>query len=284
MDKRPASVRAARRKPSAVLLAFSLTAVVLAGQTASAVVLDFTTDQYTPNFRETFNTATLTWDEAAGNVRYSPATVGQTGIAVYDTDPLTATNDATFLAETISLDVSINSFAGTNGPSAGIYGRVQGDSLGVLGLLNVLGNSTTVRLRLFSGAQVNGTGVGTTIFDSTFDLATGSASAGGIGSTNSVALDTPITLTLTQTADADPVFSFTVSDAQGQVASTGAVTLLSTVSNAFDGAGAVGFRMNQPTVGNVITVDNFAVIPEPSSFALLGASVGFIAARRRRRV
>jgi hypothetical protein len=283
MEYRPAFFRAARRNPSAFFLGLVITATALAGQTASGVVLDFTTDQYTPNFRETFNTATLNWDEAAGNVRYSPGTVGQTGIAVYDTDPLTATNDAAFLTETISLDVSINSFAGTNGPSAGIYGRVQSDNFGVLGLLNVLGNSTTVRLRLFSGAQVNGTGVGTTIFDSTFDLATGSATAGGVGSTNSVALDTPITLTLTQTADADPIFSFSVSDAQGLVASTGAVTLLSTVSNAFDGAGAVGFRMNQPTIGNVITVDNFTVIPEPSSFALLGASAGFIAVRRRRR-
>lgn len=273
-----------------VLAAFALFAGASSAGAAVVPTIDFNLQSdYDGNFRETFGQSAIGWN-AAGHVRYAPPGDNSTAIIRYDTNPATAAHDSNdFLTETLSVDVTFSTFGNA---SAGLFARIQSNNLGILALVNTI-SSTSAQLRLFYNADTATTAAGTTFFNATFNLATGdityAAGAGATGSTNSLDLGSPITLVLTQTDDADPVFNLTLSDADGLIASTGNQVLSSALTNAYDSAGSVGMRLNLPLalsggVQNTITIDNFAAsaVPEPGALVLAAAAVPFALRRRAR--
>ncbi len=261
-------------------LATTLLAASVAASQAASVSLDFSTAaQYDNNFVETVRGDLLTHNSTDQNVRYATTTTSgsQTSIARYDTLPGNGMIDnADFLTETIGSDFSFNGFSST---SAGLFTRIQSNSLGILGLMNPTSGGASIQLRLFYGANSSDPSAGTAFFNATFNLTNGSSTAGGTGSMNSYAENSPIFLTLTQTSGIDPVFSLTASDSDGLIATTGLVTLTATES--YNGAGAIGFRVFANDSNQTIRIDNFTAVPEPSA-AILGA-FGALALLRRRR-
>ncbi len=263
---------------------FSLIALSPLAARAATVSNDFSTDAlYTGNFVEALNAGSIGYNAAGQNVLYNPLGDNSTSVIRYDTIPGNSLLDnANFLTETVSADFTFPSL--TSVQSVGVITRIQSTNLGVMGLLNKV-SATTVQLRLFYGASTLNVGAGTAFFDASFNLSTGGITSttgtGGIGSTNLFAINSPLTISLAQAAGSDPVFSFSISDAEGLIASTGPQTL--TATDDYNGAGAVGFRLNSTSTGvnNTITMDNFLVIPEPST-ALLSA-LGALALLRRRR-
>ncbi len=253
---------------------------------AASVAFDFSSaSQYNSNFVESLNPETLTHNAANSNILYTAISANRTGAAVYDTLPTNGLRDnADFLTETISADFSFGSVS-SGDRSAGLYARVQANNTGVLGLMNTLNSGgSSIRLRLFHGASITSTAAGTSFYDATFNLTTGAftnaVGTGGTGSMNTYNTS-PLNLVLTQTSAADLVFSVSVSDGQGLIASSGEVTLTSAISDNYDGAGAIGFRVNGPSNNQTITIDNFTAVPEPSA-AVIGA-LGALALLRRRR-
>ncbi|MDB5321251.1 MAG: hypothetical protein JWN40_2882 [Phycisphaerales bacterium] len=251
------------------------------GAAISNIAFTAPTD-YTNNFVGTLNGGTITYNSAGQNLLYNPPAVQQTAIIRYDTNPGDGQpGPADFLNETIKYDAALSAF---DGSSAGIMTRMQSDGTAVLALLNA-NSATSLQIRLFFGAGSTTNGAGTQFYNGTFNLATGAVTGGGTGSTNAVAVNTPLTLTLTQTSAADPVFNLTIADADGFVASSGPQTLTSALSNAYDGPGSIALRVNTPTIGDTITLDNLSATPtpEPGTFALAGfAAMGLLVRRRRR--
>lgn len=271
------------------IAAVSLVAFSPLSMRAASVTLDFSTaGQYSDNFVEILNAGNIGHNAANQNVLYNPAGANGTSIIRYDTLPGNAAyDDANFLTETVSADITFPDLASNQ--SFGFYTRIQtsGEAagLGILGLLNKVSNGNSLQLRLFSGADSLGVGVGTPFYNATFNLTTGvvtpSVGTGGIGSTNPFAANSPLTFSMTQTSGEDPVFSFSVSDAEGLIASTGDQVL--TTTELYNGAGAIGVRFNSGSTGasNTITMDNFSAVPEPSTAALVAlAAMGLV--RRRR--
>jgi MYXO-CTERM domain-containing protein len=255
--------------------------------TVNTITFDSPTD-FTNNFVGTLNGSSVVYNSTGQNLVYTAATAGGTSIIRYDTNPADGQpGPADFLAETLKADFTPDTV--TNSASTGLFTRIQSagaaSATGVLALLNTI-SATSVQLRLFYGANASSTAAGTTFFDGTFNLTTGSAPAGAVGSTNTIFAGKALTLTLTETAATDPVFNLTVSNANGLVASTGDRTLLSSATDAFDTAGSVAIRVNGPAQGNTIAIDNFSATPtpEPGSVAAIAlAGVTAIGRRRRRR-
>jgi MYXO-CTERM domain-containing protein len=267
----------------ALLTAATAAAFLLPGVARAAVVSNIaitTPTDNTNNIVGTLNGTTVVYSAANQNLLYTAATAGGTSILRYDTNPGDGLpGPADFLTETIKVDYAPGTV--TNSSSMGLFTRVQGDGTGVLALLNAV-SATSVQIRLFYGANTFTNAAGTAFFDSTFNLATGTATGGGTGSTNGIAASSPLTFTLTQTGAADPVFNLSVADAQGLVATTGNVTLTSAQSNLYDTAGSAALRVNGPAIGDTITIDNFSATPEPGALALIAFAALPALTRRRR--
>lgn len=246
------------KKPFLLLTSVAL---LCGGLQAATVNYDFSTQaQFTDNFTITNNggtNGTIDWN-AAGDVRLTDdANIGSFAVVT--------TNANTFLTETISGNVSTTA---SNG-SFGLYSRVTAGNLGVVALANF--TPTQVRIRLFYGATVTSGGVGTNFYDS-----------GSLTPANALDLS-DFNFDLTQTSGADPVFNFSLSDAQGIVLSSGDRIL--TGSDDYNSAGKIGFRysMDGGQQGNFLAVNSVSAIPEPGSFALLGGFLALSAVMLRRR-
>jgi hypothetical protein len=284
--------RAAAVRRAAGLFGGAVALAALSANPANAAGVNTITfsaaSDYTNNFAPTLNGGSVAYNSGGQNLVYTAASAGGTSIIRYDTNPGDGQpGPADFLGETIKVDFTPDATSVANSSSMGVFTRVQSSGgsagTGVLALLNAI-STTSVQLRLFYGANASSTAAGTTFFNSTFNLATGTNTGGGTGSTNAIAAGSPLTFTLTETTAADPAFNLTVTDAQGLVASTGNVTLLSGQSDAYDGPGSVALRVNGVAVGDTIAIDNFAATPEPGTAGLVAiGGVAALARRRRRR-
>ncbi len=264
-------------------------ALVFSIRAGAAVVpnIAFTTStDYTANFVATLAGTQVVYNSTNQNLVYTAASAGGTSIVRYDTNPGDGLQGPTdFQSETLQADFTPGTAAISNSSSMGLFTRIQSDNTGVLALINTI-NTASLQIRLFYGANSTSTAAGTAFFTSTFNLATGSATGGGTGSTNSIAAGIPLTLTLTETSAADPVFNLTVTDPDGLVATSGNQTLTSALSNAYDGSGSVAFRVNGVAVNDTIAIDNFSATatPEPGTLTLLaGAGITMLVRPRRNR-
>lgn len=281
--------RAMRTVAAASLLAFG---GAMGASAATVNTLTFSSpSDYSNNFVGTLNGSSITYNAANQNLVYVAPSNGGTGIIRYDTNPADGQpGPADFLTETLKADFTPDATTIANSSSMGLLTRIQSTGgaagTGVLAILNTI-SPTSVQLRLFAGANATSTVAGTAFYDATFNLTNGTSTGttGGTGSSNGITAGQPLTLTLTETGAADPVFNLTVTDADGLVASTGNRTLLSSLSDAYDTAGSVGIRVNGPTQGNTIAIDNFSATatPEPGSLALLGLAGAAVMGRRKRR-
>lgn len=258
-----------RRWMCGVVATFSVAVGAISTAPAGAAIvptIDFdVASDYTNNFLQVHGGSNITHNATAQKIQISGQNAG--GSIRYDTNPgdgLLGPTD--FLTETLSADVTLDLF---NSSSVGFFTRMRTDNgLGILALVN-FPSATNMQLRFFPDAQYTHA-QGSAFYDQTFTL------------TNQVATNTPITLKLTQTSAADPVFNLTVSDAEGLVATSGNVAF--TANDSFNGPGTVGIRLYSANVSPsaTITVDNFSAVPEPSTLGVLAlASVGLFARRRR---
>lgn len=278
-------------------------AILLAtGSMASAgVLIDFDVqEEYTSNFTELRFGSQTDWVPISSE---SPAVNAAFGAYLWTRTSVTTTatlyNGAVGLTDSIELDYWTNSLRSADPAHFGIITRRREDTgRGVLALATFTG-TTSLRLTLYYDSQFTTTNntANTAFWDATFDLSNGTIThtlgTGGTGSTNSLTASgnaggtsnwnsiVPYHLKLDQTAGDDPMFRFTISDAQGLVASTGFVAL--TATDAYNAAGAAGFRIGN-NGGTIHTgVDNWAITPtpEPTTLAFLGVA-GLALLRRRR--
>lgn len=247
-----------------------------------AISLDFSTSsQYSNNFVQVRNNGSAMAHNTGSGQDGQPGYVAGThsnSISMwrYDTNAGDGVFTDTFLTDSVSLDLRVNTIFAANGGNSGIFTRIQDQAIdtGILALVSPR-STTSLQLRLFYGAQIDpaNSATGTSFYDTTFDLTAG----------NTIATNTWWHLQFTQTLgsdadadlDADSVFNLTVSDPQGLVATTGNVVL--TATDTFDLGGAIGTRFNVGTAGSVTSsVDNFGIVPEPRGVLLLAGGLLFL--------
>lgn len=255
---------------------FVTTLLSLSSLHAATTTVDFSGTQYADNFTETANAANMTASSGVLNMTTSTGSIS--GIALYNS-PVVSLNTDDF---TLQLDAKFNVFPSSlGGTSVGFMTNISGGT-GYLAVfrLNTTGGVNSADFRLFEGAKIDGTTVGTQV-GSTLTLNAAALNSTTFNST------TFYSLRLDVNATAGTSISFS-----GSILNSSNSSVIGTFASVEDstptfGGTAVALRLG--TGGNNITtsVDNFSVttaIPEPASFAALGgvAVLGLAATRRRR--
>lgn len=251
---------------SLLLAALGFAAAPLASLSAATLTFGTSAD-YTNNFTETANGEALSWN-AGGYLDEYHATTTTSSVARYNTAVSGDFN--------LSLDASFTSNLGSYaGASVGFMTQVNGTSGTSSGYLSAFRLTTTgADFRVFEGATLNGSSVGTTLVTRTIS---GSFSA-----------NTYYTFSLdVEHTETGITFTGSILNAStGSVIGTFTSYTDATPTNA-DGS-TVGIRLG--TINGTHTyADNFevtlAAVPEPSAFALLGGlgALGLAIVGRRTR-
>jgi len=236
--------------------------------------LDFsTTEQYTNNFYLSYMqpgspTGTVAVNTTSGRLVHN-ASGGSTGAWIYDTAPSLEPSN-TFSNFTLDMDFSV---AGSSG-SVGVFFGGSSRTSSALALFNINNSGSNDQLRLFSlGADMTSAGVGSgnTAYSSVPSIA-------GYTSNNFYHLK----LTVNYQNSTDAMVTFTISDPTTTLTSVS----ISGLVTGLNSSGEIGIRSYTGAAGSN-NFDNFVistVIPEPSTFALLGGlgALGFALSRRRR--
>ncbi len=253
---------------------------------AASVLVDFESGTgLADNFTETKNKRFVEANDGVGMnqfARLPGASSGTDSGAILGTG--TSTGWTTYLTETVQADVRFASFSGntaslfTRGNSATspvvATGNLQ-DVVGIGARITAIATDS-INFELRFNQQSSGSTSGSTSF---YDSGSISLAA------NTLATGTWYTMRLEQTSGVDPQFKFSLLTTSGsQIATTGFQTL--TASDDFNAAGWVGFGGTSTTansnLGSTVDIDNFSVVPEPSSSLLAICSLGAMALRRRR--
>ncbi|HVJ45393.1 MAG TPA: PEP-CTERM sorting domain-containing protein [Luteolibacter sp.] len=237
---------------------------------AALVSIDFeTAGDFANNFRATYDPTETTTSQGSGYLSTnatalnSGTTVSETYI--YDTTPESSAVQSTFSGPvTISFDLR----AAQTNASFGIYIVNTAETAGTAGHRLALFNLTsgaTDRIRFFSTSSITNANVGTMVHDSTATLSVTEPGAGFVNAS----------LVYSQGANSSAIFNYTINGV-----STGDINL---GNNTYIPNFEIGIRLYDASVGGGTSdIDNFQVIPEPASLALIGlASAGFFVRRRR---
>lgn len=231
--------------------------------------------QTTGVFRDTANNSTINQVDDGGNgiLRFTAPSSGTLSAATfYDTTPSNTSTLNTFGDVTIRADVR---FGITTGNGVGIYART--DSSGQAAYMFLLtGDDTTNTLRLFktsSSSTAYGGNAGTQI----------GSSVGFSG----VSANTFYTMefTLANTAGPAGVALTGKLFQQGTMTQIGNTISFTDTTSPLLSNGQVGlrFRDGSGAAASQTDVDNFTVVPEPTTFAMLLGGMGVLLMKRRRR-
>ncbi len=231
---------------------------------AATVFHDFeTTDEFTNNFTGSKNGRLSQTDDSGNGIVRLPSRGSGTDSGAFLGTGASTTWD-TYLEESLKVDVRFASFTST---SATLHARSISDGTGdgISGKISALaGDSITFELK--NGSHTSGT-AGSAFYSNTFTLAA-----------NTINTGVWYTLQLDQTSGADPQFQLTLFNGSTTIATSGQQSF--TGNDDFNSAGFVAFGGNSG--GGVVDFDNFTVVPEPSSAALLfGAMSAGMLLRRR---
>lgn len=243
------------------LLAFSVVGTVGAASLPAAIIdppIRFgSSADYTDNFRKLDSNGMVT--VSGGFLRVGGLGAGTATSLLLDQNlGLTGAQPNDFLTETLSLDFAFTAY----GSALGFYVRERTpDGPAVLALASFPAVNT-LRLRLLHGADPTTGALGASFADQTF---TTSFNAGG-----------DYRLRLEQTAATDPGFTLSVLVGTTVRASLDG-TLGSSLTNLYDGPGAVGLRFEGSAGNPTFFIDNFGAVappvPEPTTMGLLATGL-----------
>jgi hypothetical protein len=237
---------------------------------AALVSLDFeSAGQFAGNFRATFNPPETATSQDGGHVSTNAISLSSgttlSEAFIYDTTPADATVQSTFMGPvTISFDMR----SAAAGASFGVYIINPGEASGVAGhrlaLFN-MGTGATDRFRMFTTSSITNANVGTGVYDSGATL-----NVVEPGSTFVRA-----SLTYSEGANSSAVFNYTINGV-----SSGDINL---GNNTYIPNFEIGLRLYDGVVGGATAdIDNFEIVPEPSSSAMFGlVAAGALVLRRR---
>lgn len=259
-------------------LLIPILALGVASVNAATTTIDFSGTQYSDNFTETANASNL---NIVANALAMNNSASLAGIATYNP----AFPSSTLEAFSLKIDGKFTAISSTfGGDSVGFFTNINVGS-GYLAVFRIItsGGLSQADLRIFEGAKIDGTGVGTQV-GSTVILGSGALAT-------TFASDTYYTFKLdVSVTGGGSNIGFTGSILNTANSSTIGIFTTVTDSTATLGGTNVGLRIGtNGTNTNFTTVDNFtlstAAIPEPSTYAAIGGlgALGIALYRRRNR-
>ncbi len=261
---------AALSSPALGILGILMTAAV----SQAAILVDFNTaGDLAGNFRQTYNpTETDTVQVMPAGYVSTSATSLSSGSTlsesfIYDTTPANGTVKNTFTGPvTISMDIRA-----AQSSSFGIYivdpSETNGGATHRLALFNFDNSGTSDQIRIFSTSSISNAQVGTAVYNN---------NTTNIASLGSQFVSASLTYRESSLGSGHAIMNFTVNGVSSGDVDLGAGTYLSSFE--------VGVRLYDSSTGaGAADMDNFAIVPEPSTMALASLGLVFLGVLRRRR-